>query len=268
MNGALVDATDASVSVFDHGLLTGDGVFESIVIRHGALFALSRHLDRLFQSADRLGIAPPPVALLERWAREVAASSGFASGKVRITVTGGRGVLGSARSDGEPFVIIAAEEAAPSRGPVRLVVAPWPKNERGPLAGAKTISYAENVVAFAHAKASGADEAIWINTAGDVCEGTGTNIFLGIGGRLVTPSLTSGCLAGVTRGLVLELVGCEERAVAGGELGEVEEAFLTSTTRGVQPVTAIGDRELPSCPGPLTEAARDAFDTLAARGVD
>jgi branched-chain amino acid aminotransferase len=265
LNGKLVPENEAKISVFDHGLVTGDGVFESVVIRNGRPFALSRHLARLQSSGERIGLVVPDASELKEAVQAVVASSGFQFAKVRITVTGGPGLLGSARSSSEPTVIVAVEELPPRSPAVAVVVAPWPRNERGTLAGAKTISYAENVVALAYATSHQAQEALFLNLAGNLCEGTGTNIFVGLGGRLVTPPLSAGCLAGVTRGLVLEATGAVEADVSVEELGRVSEAFLSSTTRGVHPVARIDDRPL-EVPGPLTKAAEGAFEELVRKG--
>jgi branched-chain amino acid aminotransferase len=262
LNGKLLERAEASVSVFDHGLLTGDGVFESVVIRNGRPFGLERHLARLEASAQRLGLEPPPREELEHAVHSVNDQAGLGTGKLRITITGGYGPLGSARGSASPTVIVACEELGPVPEHATVVVAPWPRNERGALAGAKTISYAENVVALAYAAQKGATEAIFLNLAGNLCEGTGSNIFVGIDGELVTPPLSSGCLAGVTRGFLLEVTAALERDVPGGELERVAEAFLTSTTRGVQPIASIDGRPLPHYPGPLTTAAGAAFARL------
>ena len=143
---------------------------------------------------------------------------------------------------------------------------PWPRNERGALAGIKSTSYAENVVALAHATARGASEAIFANTIGNLCEGTGTNIFVEYEGRLVTPPLSSGCLAGVTRALVVEAMAVEELDVPVEILQTTTEAFLTSSTRDVMPIDRIDDRSM--VPGPLTAAAMTAFADLVADSVD
>jgi branched-chain amino acid aminotransferase len=187
---------------------------------------------------------------------------------VRITVTGGPSPLGSERGAEGPTVIVAggALPAWPAWADVAVV--PWPRNERGALAGLKTISYGENVVALAWAKARGAGEAIFANTVGNLCEGTGTNVFLSVDGgrRLVTPPLSSGCLAGVTRALLLELGVATEEDVPVGALPLADEAFLASTTREVQPIRAVGGASLRACPGPLTAAAAAAFADLVASG--
>ncbi|HET9091193.1 MAG TPA: aminotransferase class IV [Acidimicrobiales bacterium] len=268
LNGDLVDPADAVVSVFDHGLVTGDGVFESVAIRNGRPFGLSRHLERLERSAGAIGLGLPPRGELAQAASLVAETMAGPSGKLRITVTGGPGPLGSARSGSSPTVIVACEEspAGPEFGSVSL--APWPKSERGALSGAKTISYAENVVALARARESGASEALFFNLAGNLCEGTGSNVFVGLEGRLVTPALSSGCLAGVTRGLVLEITDAVEADVTRDQLARADELFLTSTTRGVQPVELVDGTPLAHCPGPLTKAAAEAFAALVERGVD
>ncbi|MGO9197824.1 MAG: aminotransferase class IV [Acidimicrobiales bacterium] len=266
LNGRFVDAAEAAVSVFDHGLLTGDGVFESVAIRGGRPFALSRHLERLKRSATIIGLEVPPLEELSQAVITVAETAGYETGKLRITLTGGKGPLGSSRGGSAPTVIVAAEQLTGELGVASLVVAPWPKNERSATAGAKTISYADNVVALSFATSRGATEALWLNLAGDVCEGTGSNVFLGIDGELVTPPLASGCLAGVTRGLILENTDAVEAAIGLDALRAATEGCLSSTTRGVQPIESIDGRRLPACPGLLTKAVAEAFASLVARG--
>jgi branched-chain amino acid aminotransferase len=182
--------------------------------------------------------------------------------RVRITVTGGTAPLGSERGDAPPTVIVAAADLAPAAPSTAVCVVPWPRNERGALAGVKSTSYAENVLALAHAKERGCTEALFATTTGLLSEGTGSNVFVGIDGRVVTPPLSSGCLAGVTRDLVLEVTAAEEADIPMDDLSRADEVFLTSTGRDVQPVHRIDDRELAS-PGPLTTAAATAFAELA-----
>jgi branched-chain amino acid aminotransferase len=125
-------------------------------------------------------------------------------------------------------------------------------------------------MALATAHRRGASEAIFANTVGNLCEGSGTNIFIVLGGRLVTPPLSSGCLAGITRGLVLESSGCqiEERDVPFEALLDADEAFLTSALRDVQPIGRVDDRPLSSAPGRITTAVGDAYSALQARDPD
>lgn len=267
-NGSLVPAQDATVSIFDHGLTVGDGVFETLRATHGQPFATRRHLERLHRSAAGLGLQVPyDDGILREAMREVLASHDLPSARVRVTVTGGAAPLGSERGEGAATVLIAAGPLASPAPSAAVCVVPWPRNERGAMAGIKTTSYAENVVALAHAKARGAVEAIFATTTDLLCEGTGSNVFVGIGGRLLTPPLTSGCLAGVTRELVLEVTDAIEEDIPMAAFFAADEIFLTSTGRDVQPVHQVDDRSL-FVPGPMTEAAARAFAALQASTPD
>lgn len=268
VDGALVDGAAAGVSPLDHGLLTGDGVFETMKVVAGRPFAVRRHLDRLARSTVGMRLPCPPRHAVLAAIDEVLGANALDEGRLRVTVTGGRGPLGSDRAKVVPTLIVAAGPQPAWPAAADVVVAPWPRNERGALTGVKSVSYGENVVALAYAGDRGAGEALFANLAGNLCEGTGTNVFLGIDGRLVTPPLSSGCLAGVTRELVMELVDVAEVDVPITRIGDASEAFLTSSTRDVQPVRAVDGRPLPACPGPLSEGAGAAFRALLARDLD
>jgi branched-chain amino acid aminotransferase len=269
IDGSLHDRDSASVSAFDHGLTVGDGVFETMKIVDGQAFALTRHLRRLRRSAGGLGIEIPRDDAELRGAVEATiAAHGLRSGRVRLTVTGGVGPLGSDRGSHGPMVMVAVAEQKPWPPTSTVVVVPWRRNEHSAVAGLKTTSYADNVVALRHARERGADEAIFANTAGNLCEGTGTNIFVGLGGRLITPPLSSGCLAGITRELLVEALDVAEEDLPIDVLGQVDEAFVTSSTRDIQPVERVDERPLPRCPGPLTERAMGAFAEIRARTLD
>jgi branched-chain amino acid aminotransferase len=164
--------------------------------------------------------------------------------------------------------MIAVSESTPWPASTAAVTVPWRRKEHSPVAGLKTTSYAENVVALRHAKERDAGEAIFANTSGNLCEGTGTNIFVALDGELLTPPLSSGCLAGITRELVLEITEVHEIDIPMQRLEDVDEAFLTSSTRDLQPIHRIDDRDLLSCPGPLTATAMAAFADLVARTTD
>lgn len=268
IDGRLVPEDAARVSPFDHGLLTGDGVFETLRVTRGRPFAPRRHLLRLARSAAILRLPCPPAPAVLAAMEAVIAADAIEDGRLRVTLTGGPSALGSDRGAGRPTVIVAAGPLPAWPAAADIAVAPWPRNERGALAGAKSISYGENVVALAHARDRGAGEAIFANLVGNLCEGTGSNVFVGVGGRLVTPPLSSGCLAGVTRELVMELVDVVEEDVPIAALAGADEAFLTSTTRDVRPVRAVDGTALAACPGPLTAAAAAAFATLLAGDLD
>ncbi|HEX2024687.1 MAG TPA: aminotransferase class IV [Acidimicrobiales bacterium] len=268
IDGQLLPVEQARVSPFDHAVLTGDGVFETLRVYRGVPFAARRHLDRLARSATGLRLPAPDPHLLRTVMDEVVAANGLVDGRLRITVTGGVGSLGSDRAAVEPTVIVAVGPPTAWPATTDVAVVPWPRNERGALSGLKTVSYGENVVALAHAHDRGAGEAVFGNLVGNVCEGTGTNVFVGLGGRLVTPPLSAGCLAGVTRELLLELVDVVEEDLPLPALASTDEAFLTSSTREVQPIRAVDGTPLAAAPGPLTLAASAALADLVAQDLD
>jgi branched-chain amino acid aminotransferase len=268
LNGSLVDAVDATISIFDHGLTVGDGVFETLKAIDGRPFATRRHLERLHRSANGLDLRLPfSDDELRAAMAEVLASYDLPLARVRVTVTGGTAPLGSERGEGAATVVIAVGPLKPMTPSTAVCVVPWPRNERGAMAGIKTTSYAENVKALAYAKARDCTEAIFPTTTDLLSEGTGSNVFVGIGGRLLTPPLSSGCLAGVTRDLVLEVTDAIEEDVPMADFLAADDVFLTSTGRDVQPIDRIDERVLPE-PGPLTTAAAAAFQALAAQTDD
>ena len=255
------------MTVQDHGFTVGDGVFEAVKVVDGRPFALTRHLDRLGRSAAGLGLPAPDTAEVRRGVEAVLAADDLPLARLRITYTGGVAPLGSGRGDAPPTVVVAADVLAPSRPTTAVVTVPWPRNERGVLAGLKTTSYAENVVALAYAAERGGSEAIFSNLAGHLCEGTGSNVFYVVDGELRTPTLGSGCLAGISRALLLEWYGGREVDEPIDVLTRAEEVFLLSTTRDVQAVSRCDDREL-AAPGPVTAACRKVWAEREAENVD
>lgn len=278
VDGNLTPSGDAHVAALDHGVTVGDGVFETCKVVGGTPFALTRHLDRLRRSADIIGLRLPwsDEALAAACAEAIGAAEIDAANaeagveRLRITITGGPGPLGSDRSDVPPTLVVAAGPGSPWPATTSVATVPWVRNERSAVAGAKTTSYAENVVALAEAHRHGASEALLANTRGFLAEGTGSNVFLELDGLLCTPSLATGCLAGITRALVCELVDVVERDdLTFDDLRNASEAFLTSSTRDVHPIAAVDGVPLAeAAPGPLTTAAADAFAALQSRTLD
>ncbi|HEU5149196.1 MAG TPA: aminotransferase class IV [Iamia sp.] len=274
LDGDVLPTSEARLPVTDHGLTVGDGVFETMKVVDGTPFALTRHLRRLRTSAAALALA------IDRTDDDLRAActavvtaaeaDGAEVGRLRLTVTGGPGPAGSERGADGPTVLLVTGPPAtwPATAPVATV--PFTRNPTGGLAGVKSTSYAENVVALARAQAAGASEAIFADVEGRLSEGTGSNVFVVRGGRLLTPTLATACLAGITRELVLE--ACPDAAESDDltldDLRHADEAFLTSSTRDVQPIATVDGTPLPAAPGPVTTAAIQAFAALQARTLD
>ena len=245
INDDVVPLVDAKVSVLDHGFTVADGVFETLLVSNGRAYAIDRHLDRLTKSALGLGLAAPDHSQISKGIEQVLASNPKLDfGRLRVTLTSGAGPLGSDRTSAEPTIVISIAEQAAWPQSTTVLLVPWTRNEKSPLAGLKTTSYAENVYALASAKSLGFSEAVYCDTSGRLCEGTGSNIFLVANDQIITPSEESGLLRGITRDLVIEhalAAGLKviERDVDPQELWNAEEVFITSSTRDIHPVTEI-----------------------------
>ena len=269
VNGRIIDPAQPIVSALDHGLVVGDGVFEACKIIDGQAFALSRHLRRLARSAAGLGLGRPDEGLIRSAVDAVLTARPLPFGKLRITWTDGIGPLGSGRTEGSrPTLVVASEPATPAPAESTIHTVPWTRNEHGALAGLKTTSYADNVLALARAHEHGASEAIFANTVGNLCEGTGSNIVLAIAGRLVTPPLSSGCLAGITRELLLEWTDIEERDVTLDEARTASEVFVTSSMRDIQPVAHWDDLDLPGAAGQFAAKLTRIWAARAIERID
>ena len=225
----------------DHGLVVGDGVFETLKVTERGAFAVRRHLTRLSRSAAALHLPAPDHEQIREAIDAVLEGRGFPCGKLRITYTGGGGPLGSEAAYGPPTLIAALAPADAAAPIASIVTTPWTRNEHGALAGVKSISYAENVRALRYAAERQATEAIFLNTAGHVCEGTGSNIFLVFADTIITPPLSSGPLAGITRELIMEWSSVQERDLTLDEAKRADEVFITSSMRNVQAVDRWDD---------------------------
>jgi branched-chain amino acid aminotransferase len=268
LNGRLYDDPhQAIIAGIDHGLVVGDGVFETLKVTERGAFAVRRHLDRLNRSAAALALPEPDHGEIREATDAVLDGRDFARGKLRITYTGGRGPLSSEAPYGPPTLIImlAPAEAAPQF--TSIVTAPWTRNEHGALAGVKSTSYAENVRGLRYAASYDASEAIFLNTAGHICEGTGTNIFIVFGDKVITPPLSSGPLAGVTRELIMEWSAVEQRDLTLDEAMLADEVFITSSMRDVQGVERWDDQTF-SRANTVTRAVAAAFAQRAEADLD
>jgi len=264
-----------AVAIDDRGFTLADGVFETMRVVNGAVFRLDRHLARLTRSLDILEIAPPP--RIEQSIRDAVRESGAVDGGVRLTVTRGAGASGVAPpANARPTVVIAVNPL-PAFPPsiyeagLSAHVASGRRNELAPTVGLKTIAYTDAVAAWLEARRAGADEALFLDTAGHCSEATASNLFIWNGTALVTPPLTCAALPGITRATILEIaaaigVAAEDRAFGLDELGSATEAFLTSSLRGIAPLVRIGGRSLGSgAPGAVTRRLSAEYTALVAR---
>jgi len=279
-NGRLYGPDDLLLSGVDHGVTVGDGVFETCAVYEGTAFALTRHLRRLTRSAVGIGLAEPDLDLVREGVAAVLAAAGPEAGRLRITLTGGPGPLGSYRfapEEQRQTVLVLAGPGASSEVS-RVVRVPWVRNERSSVAGLKTTSYAENVVAVSEAYRLGADEAVLANTVGDLCEGTASNVFVERGGELVTPPLSSGCLAGITRELLLEWASAAGLPVREGAPGELRydvldevgdgttHLMMSGSIRNVSPVVSLDGSAVAA--GPISLEAQRLFQARLADDLD
>lgn len=257
-NGVLRDAGSACLLVTDGAIVCGQGVFETLAAYEGKPFLVQAHLNRLRHAASVLDLRCPTDAdLIGAMDAALTANGLQASAKARLRIT-----LTSPPGGLSWFV----EASLPPRHPeaAKVITIPFARNERGALAGLKTINYGENVVALNLARLAGADEAIFGNTRDELCEGTWANVFVYRDGQYLTPPLSSGCLPGVTRALVLDLcrdlgLGGRECAIPLPSLSGIDGAFLTSSLREIQRISSVDGRELAEPPGfsRLKEAFRD-----------
>jgi len=277
VDGRRADPSRAAISAFDRGFTLGDGVFETMRIAHGAVFRLDRHLERLAAGASIMGLAiPEDVPDTIAAAANTAFDLGWADAALRLTLTRGVGARGVAPPvASEPVTVLTVHDMPPAAPiaarAVRVRVAEGRRNEFAPTAGVKTLSYADNIVALSQARAAGADDALFLDTAGHLSEATASNIFLVSGSMLRTPPRSCGILPGVTRAAVLELaaalqLAAREEVLETRDLADADEAFLTSAIRGIAPIASADDRSLPNgAPGPITARLAAALDDLVAR---
>lgn len=255
-NGVLRPAGEAVVTAAD-GLSLGRGLFETLAAYRGRPFLAAAHFERLRRGAETLGIpCPGDDVFLEAFANALEANGLAESEKTRLRLTL------SSPADGSENWWVEATPPPYHPATARVVTGPFFRNERSPLAGFKTVNYGDNALALRHARAAGADEALFANTRGELCEGTWSNVFLLIEGKWITPPPSSGCLPGVTRAVVLELFAelglpMSESTLSIDGLHRVESAFLTSSLREIQPVAVLDGRELRSCG--TVEALMEAF---------
>lgn len=266
LNGKLVDKEQATVSVYDHGLLYGDGVFEGIRVYGGKVFLLEDHIDRLYESAAAIRLQIPMApAELTRATRDTVAANGLDDGYVRLVVTRGAGTLGlDPRRTANPQIIIIADTITLYPGEVyeqglKLITASTIRNHPQALsARIKSLNYLNNILAKIEGTDADCVEALMVNHLGHVAECTGDNIFIVKNGVLKTPSADSGILEGITRNCVIRLareagVEVRETTLIRHDIYVADECFLTGTAAEVVPVISLDGRPIGAGkPGPVT----------------
>lgn len=257
-NGSIRAIGDAGVSPLSAGLLYGWGVFTTLGIVGGSPRHVDRHVARLAAHAERLGIPLEyDAAAFEAALADLIVADSIGDGRARITVV--RGSAGPWRdelaSPSDVWVLAASIESA-SRPPLNLTLSPHRVNSASPLVGVKSTAYVAQLLAFEEARQRGFDEAVMLNERGEVVECSSSNIFWVRGGELWTPALGTGCLAGITRALVLEAasrlrIRAYESAATARDLYDADEVFCTSSVRGIQPVSELNMHRYPA-PGPVS----------------
>ncbi len=282
IGGSICPPEEAKVSVFDRGFLYGDSVYETIGTYHGRLFAGRDHLDRLERSAERIGLRAPPRAAIEKAMMETIAAAGFPESRVRVILTRGVGKLDldPASTDDTRLIVIVYPLGAPTpemyeKGVAVAIVSITRNSPAAMDPKVKSGNYLNNVLALGEARRrSKAYEAILCGGDGSIAEGSTSNIFVVAGGEVRTPPPEVGILDGITRAKVIELcrangVAFAERRISPDELRGADEAFITSATRGVLPVTTVDEKPVAGgVPGPVTRKLIGLYDALALRGVE
>jgi branched-chain amino acid aminotransferase len=276
IDGNYYSEQDAKVSVFDHGLLYGDGIFEGIRIYHGRVFKLKEHIDRLFCSAKAILLTIPMThAELMKATVETCRANNLKDGYIRLLVTRGVGNLGlNPNKCKQPSVIIIADtiQLYPQEyydNGLQIVTVPTTRNLHSALNPAiKSLNYLNNILAKIEANNAGCEEAIMLNSEGFVAECTGDNVFIIKQGELFTPPLSAGALYGITRHTVMELarqagLKVSEPNLTRYDLFNADECFLTGTGAEIVPVVKIDGRVIgDGKPGKITRMLEEAYHSL------
>lgn len=247
LNGKLVEDGKAAIDPTDRGLTLGDGLYETIAVRHGIPLKASAHIQRLRAGAETIGLVHSftDARLLGALGETIAANN-LKHGVLRLTLTRGPGLRGLPPSPAaKPTLVIVASPWPPHMsGPVSAVVATVTRrNEFSPLSACKTLNALDNVLARLEAIERGGDDAVLLNTRGFIAEATSSNLFAVIGGRLATPPVSEGALPGVMRRFVMDSMTTDERPLTPDDLHAADEIFLTNSL-GVRALVSLDSRRI------------------------
>ncbi len=274
IDGVIVPAERATISVLDRGLLYGDGLFEVLRTWRGVAVELDRHLDRLYASARALELRVMPREALRATVLATVAAAGAGDHRIRVIATRGEGGLAARFAElGPGRAIVVVEPLPPQPRAISAAIVDWPLPRR-PGTGHKTLAYLDHLVARELAAAAGVDEALRLGADGTVVEGAACNVFVVGRGTVMTPRLVDGALPGVTRARALECcadlgLDAAERSLAMSEVLAADEIFVTSSLRGIVGVTRLESHALAI--GPVTTRIAERYvqvmDALAAPGL-
>ncbi len=273
-DGQIFPPEDARCSCLDRGRLYGDGLFETMRAYSGQIFRLDAHLARMIAGAEQLYLQlPMATEELQRALQKTLKESELASAYIRLTVT--RGVGGSpSQLDASTALVTIWVRPLPGYPPqlyergMSAVLASARRNEYSPLSNLKTVNYLENIIARAEARRGGADEALFLNTTGQLAETSASNLFIVADGCVLTPPIEAGILPGITRACVLELCGAngisiQEQPLEVDQLREAAEAFLTGSVMEIMPLTSLAGKAIGSGqPGEITKQLQQAYRDL------
>lgn len=250
VNGEIQDVDEVRMGALDLGVTIGLGCFETLFCEKGEVQDWSRHRARLLAGVEKLRIPLREVAWDAAFA-EVLQANGLleADARVRVMVQGCGVAEGSFFTPASSRVVITAVPLRKMTGPAKVVTSSFRRNSTSPLAGVKSVSYAESAMVFAAAREQGADEVLLCNERNEICEAATANVFFRIDDQWFTPPLSSGCLGGVERDVVLERaekagIDISQEPVDGAKIPNIQQAFLTSSLRGSQPIDSIDGRGL------------------------
>lgn len=274
-NNRVQPVEEVRLSPGQSGLMSGWGVFTTIRVVDGIPFAFERHWSRLARDAERIHCPFPFEAERVRGQLgEVLGANGVREGCARIYMIYNQpGLWRSDESFPAADLVMYSSNLPPRRDVVRLALREQGRHAASPLAGVKVTSWLNNVWCLYEAQQAGCDEVVLLNERGEVAECTAANIFCAQGGRVITPPLSSGCLQGVTRGLVLELgpqagIPVEERTLFPEDLYSADEVFISSTNRNTVAAGEVDGHKIASAPGPVVQSLEKAFEAYIREYVE
>ena len=272
LNGSIVNDEQATVSVFDHGLLYGDGVFEGIRFYNHQAFRLEKHLQRLHHSALAIGLdIPYSKTELEVAICDVIREFEKPEGYLRLVITRGKGPLGiNPAQCTKPTAFIIADqlsfvsENVQHKGAKLIIASTRRLSPDGLDPRVKSLNYLNHILARMEANHAGVDEAILLNAQGHVTEGSTDNIFIIRNNKILTPAVSDGALEGITRDIIFEIseeqgFSCYEKTLSPYDLYTADECFLTGTAMELIPVSEIDGRKLSACPGIMFNKLQNLF---------